>query len=176
MPFSSSTWAMAGIVTLIDGGHRGLFRAVAHHVAVGFFAQQQRQGVDQDGFARAGLAGQQVQSSSKLNHHIVDDGVVFNAQFPEHVGTRSVGVFPARIPRPGHPRAMQKSCPAGAAPSIRHHGRRQPRAPGGLHLQNVTGKAPRLGQRPACARKISSCVLICSIWSSSLQTVPPKAR
>ena len=86
------------VVAFVHGCHGGFIRAVAHNIAGGFLAQQQRQCVNQDGLARAGFAGQQVQSRSKVNHHVIDDGVVFNAQFPEH-SAPFLGVFPARIPR-----------------------------------------------------------------------------
>ena len=101
------------IVALIHGGDRGLFRAVAHHVAVGLLAQQQRQGVDEDGLARAGLAGQQIQSSPKLNHHVVDDGVVFNAQFPEHSAPVRWS-FPGEHTTPGLSSPYAKSSPKSA--------------------------------------------------------------
>ena len=61
MPFCSRTSRRARVIDFEDGGHHRLVRAVANDVAGGFFAEQQRERVDQDGLAGAGFAGQQVQ-------------------------------------------------------------------------------------------------------------------
>ncbi len=67
---------------------RGLLGAVADGVAGGFIAQQQGQRVDEDGFSGAGFAGQQVEAGSKLHGDVVDDRVVFDPQFQQHVSSR----------------------------------------------------------------------------------------
>ena len=82
----------------VDGGrfrleHRryGCFiRAVADRVAGRLVAQQQRERVDEDGFTSAGFAGQEVETGRELHGHVVDDRVVFDPQFQEHVSVRGV--------------------------------------------------------------------------------------
>ena len=53
--------------------------AVAHHVCRSFVAQQQSQGIDQNGLSRPGLSGKQVQPGRKINRQAVDDRVVLNS-------------------------------------------------------------------------------------------------
>ncbi len=65
-----------------------LVGAVADGVAGRFVAQQQGQGVDQDGFSGAGFAGQQIETGGELHGNIVDDRVVFDSQFQQHVSSR----------------------------------------------------------------------------------------
>ena len=60
------------------------FRSVPDRIAGCFIAQQQRQCVDENGFARAGFAGQQIQTSAKFHGDVVDDRVVFDPQFEQH--------------------------------------------------------------------------------------------
>ena len=69
---------------LEDAGDDGLVGAVADHVGRGFAAHQQGQRVDEDGFARAGFAGEQVEAGTERGDGVIDDGVVFSAQFDEH--------------------------------------------------------------------------------------------
>ena len=65
-------------------GDDGLVSAVAHHFDRGFAAHQQSQRIDEDGFARAGFAGEQVEPRAERGDGVIDDGVVFSAQFDEH--------------------------------------------------------------------------------------------
>ena len=57
---------------------------MADHLGGGFAAHQQGQGIDEDGFSRAGFAGEQVQAGAEGGDGVIDDGVVFSAQFDEH--------------------------------------------------------------------------------------------
>ena len=66
------------------GGDDRAVRAGANYFARCFIAQQQGQSVDQNGFACASLARQQVQAKSKLYREIVNDSVIFEPQFGEH--------------------------------------------------------------------------------------------
>ena len=49
-----------------------------------FAAHQQGQRIHQDGFARAGFAGEQVEARAEDGNGVINDGVVFRAQFDEH--------------------------------------------------------------------------------------------
>ena len=69
---------------LEDAGDDRLFRAVANHFGGGFAAHQQRQRIHENGFARAGFAGEQVQARAERGDGVIDDGVIFGAQFDEH--------------------------------------------------------------------------------------------
>ena len=53
-----------------------------------FVAQQQGERVDEDGFSGAGFAGQQVEAGGELHGNVVDDRVVFDPQFQQHVSSR----------------------------------------------------------------------------------------
>ncbi len=76
---------------LEDAGDDGLVGAVADDLGGGFAAHEQGQRVDQDGFARAGFAGEQVEPGAEGGDGVIDDGVVFSAQFDEHGGVHSYG-------------------------------------------------------------------------------------
>ena len=67
-----------------DSGDRGLVGSGTNHVGGGFVAQQERQRIDEDGFSRAGFAGQQVQAGRELYRQVIYDRVVFQPQFDEH--------------------------------------------------------------------------------------------
>ena len=69
---------------LEDAGDDGLVGAVANHVGGGLAAHQQRERIDEDGLARAGFAGEQVEAGAEDGDGVIDDGVVFGAQFDEH--------------------------------------------------------------------------------------------
>ena len=83
MPLASSTSAMAR-----NGSRRPprrpLSRRRGEPVAGGLFAQQQRQGVDEDRLAGAGFSGQQVQSQRRTEPPPIDDRVVFNSELDQH--------------------------------------------------------------------------------------------
>ena len=84
---------------LEDAGDDGLFGAVADHFRRGFAAHQQGQRIYKDGFARAGFAGEQVEAGAEDGDGVIDDGVVFSAQFDEHgLGSANPTVL-GRFPR-----------------------------------------------------------------------------
>ena len=80
---------------LEDAGDDGLVGAVADDVGGGFAAHEQGQRVDEDGFAGAGFAGEQVEAGAERGDGVIDDGVVFSAQFDEHDLIRSTRGFVA---------------------------------------------------------------------------------
>jgi len=55
------------------------------HVGRDALAENEIQGAQDEGFARAGLAGQGVEARTELQFHIVDEGQIANAQGFEHV-------------------------------------------------------------------------------------------
>jgi len=65
---------------LEDSGDAGAFSAAADHFGRRSAAQQQAQRIDHDGFAAAGLAGEQVQAGVKPHAGLLDHRVVFNRQ------------------------------------------------------------------------------------------------
>ena len=69
---------------LEDAGDDGLVGAVADDFDGGFAAHQQGQRIDEDGFAGAGFAGEQIETGAEEGDGVIDDGVVFSAQFDEH--------------------------------------------------------------------------------------------
>ena len=64
-----------------DAGARG---ARADHFRRRTAAQQQSQRIDHDGFAAAGLAGEQVQAGVKPHTGLFDDRVIFNRELDQH--------------------------------------------------------------------------------------------
>ncbi len=60
-----------------DGRDRGLVGAGANHIGRSLVAQKQCQGINEDGFPRAGFAGQKIQAGRELYRQIVYDRVVF---------------------------------------------------------------------------------------------------
>ena len=80
--------ADGGRVGVEDRGDHRLVGAMADGVAGGFVAEQQRQRVDEDGFSGAGFAGQQVETGGELHGDVVNDRVVFDSQFQQHVSSR----------------------------------------------------------------------------------------
>jgi hypothetical protein len=67
----------------------GLLRAAANHVCVAPLAQHERECVDQDGFARAGLAGQHGKARLEFELTMVDDDEVADRYASQHLGTMS---------------------------------------------------------------------------------------
>src|SRR5271165_3304758 len=53
-----------------------------------FVAQQQSERVNEDGFSGAGLASQQIEARRELDGDVVNDRVVFDPQFQQHVSSR----------------------------------------------------------------------------------------
>ena len=76
--------------------HRGdlaLLHAVADQARVAAAAERQREGIEQDGFARAGFAGQHREATGKLDIEPFDQDDVTDRQTRQHA--RSV---PSRDP------------------------------------------------------------------------------
>ena len=67
-----------------QGLDRATVAAAADERAVGTFAQHEVQCADDDGLARASLAGDDVAARLKFQREIGDDGEVFNAQRGQH--------------------------------------------------------------------------------------------
>ena len=84
---------------LKDAGDDGLFGAVADHFSGGLAAHQQGQRIDEDGLAGAGFAGEQVEAGAEDGDGVIDDGVVFSAQFDEHGWVRVPVALQVRVPR-----------------------------------------------------------------------------
>ncbi len=59
-------------------------RAGAHHAGLSFVAEQQRNAIDDDALAGAGLASQHIQPGRKLKVERIDDRKVSHAQFSQH--------------------------------------------------------------------------------------------
>src|SRR2546426_10736528 len=57
----------------------GLLRAGPHHIRRGALPEQQREGVDEHGLPRAGLAGQDVEAGLEGERHVRDHGKVADA-------------------------------------------------------------------------------------------------
>ncbi len=70
---------------LEDTGDHGLVGAVADHVGRGFAAHEEGERVDQDGLACAGFAGKEIEAGAEGGDGVIDDGVVFSAEFDEHI-------------------------------------------------------------------------------------------
>ena len=71
--------------------HRGdlaLLRAVAHQAGVAAAAERQREGIEQDGFARAGFAGQHREATGKLDIEPFDQDDVTDRQTRQHAKIR----------------------------------------------------------------------------------------
>ena len=66
----------------------GLVGTVPNCVGGSLVAQQQGERVNKDGFSGASFAGQQVEAGSKLHGNVVNDRVVFDPQFQQHVSSR----------------------------------------------------------------------------------------
>ena len=60
-------------------------RPGADHIGRRPAAEQQAQGVDDDRLAAAGFSGQQVQAAVESNAEALDDRVVFDGEFGDHV-------------------------------------------------------------------------------------------
>ncbi len=66
-------------------GHFGARAAVANDIAVGAVAQHQRQGIDEDGLAGAGLSGQHAEARIECDLKLVHDGEVTDIKVLQHV-------------------------------------------------------------------------------------------
>ncbi|MGY3075360.1 hypothetical protein ACVWZZ_001731 [Bradyrhizobium sp. LM6.10] len=75
------------------GSDLPLLRAVAHEAGVAAAAERQRKGIEQDGFARTGLAGQNREARCEFDIEPFDQDDVTDRQTREH------GIlFPSRGP------------------------------------------------------------------------------
>ena len=70
---------------LENAGDYGFFRAVADNFRGRLATHQEGKRIYQYGFARAGFAGEEVEAGAELGDGVIDDGVVFSAQFDEHL-------------------------------------------------------------------------------------------
>ena len=64
-------------------------RAGADHVAVGALAQYCGDRVNDNGFARTGLTGQDIEAALEENFRLLNDGNIFNMQNAQHAGFSS---------------------------------------------------------------------------------------
>ena len=71
---------------LEDAGDDGFFRAVAYNFRGRLATHKQGERIYQYGFACAGFAGEEVEAGAELGDGVIDDGVIFSAQFDEHPG------------------------------------------------------------------------------------------
>ncbi len=87
---------------LEHAGNRGFVGAVPDDVGGGLAAHQQGERVDQDGFAGAGFAGEEIEPRAEDGDGVVDDGVILGSELDEH---RWSGLSQlASIPGPQPPR------------------------------------------------------------------------
>ena len=84
---------VAGLLKLIQHSRRHLLKGGAdhrlcspgaHQVLRGAVAKDRIDGIDQDGFARTGLAGQYIQPRFKVHLRLLDHGNIFNLQAAQH--------------------------------------------------------------------------------------------
>ncbi len=79
---------------LKDAGDNGLIGPVPHYFHGGLTPHQQSQRIHQNRLTRTRFAGQQVQPWAKYGNRVINDSVVFSAQFNEHfrelLGTDSI--------------------------------------------------------------------------------------
>ena len=84
---------VAGLFKLIQHSRRHLLKGGAdhrlcspgaHQVLRGAVAKDRIDGIDQDGFARTGLAGQHIQPRFKVHLRLLDHGNIFNLQAAQH--------------------------------------------------------------------------------------------
>ena len=69
-----------------DGRHLALSRAVADQRGIAARAERQRQGIKQDGFAGAGLAGQDREAGRKIDVQPLDQDDIADRQAGQHSG------------------------------------------------------------------------------------------
>ncbi len=104
--------AADGAVLHLEGAcHAGARSAGAHHVSGSARAEEQAEGVDDDGFAAAGLTGKEVEAVVELDAEALDDGQIFDHEFEEHCANYSGS--PSRQITAGMPRRREN--PEGGA-------------------------------------------------------------
>jgi hypothetical protein len=57
---------------------------VADDVGGRFAAHEKREGIDENGFACAGLSGEEIEARTERGNGVIDDSVVFSAELDEH--------------------------------------------------------------------------------------------
>ena len=85
---------------LEHGGHLALLDAVAHQRLVAARAQRQREGVEQDRLAGAGLAGEHGKACGEIDVEPVDQDDVADGKPGEHVSGQAQcsSVMPGLVP------------------------------------------------------------------------------
>ncbi len=79
---------------LEDAGNDSLFGSVSNNVGRGFATHQQRQCIYKNRFARASFARKQIQARAEGGNGVIDDGVIFSAEFDESVDGRVIRGLP----------------------------------------------------------------------------------
>jgi len=77
-----------------DGLDRAGIGATANQGTIGAFAQHQAQSADEDGFSRAGFAGDDVQAALQFQRQVRHEGEVLDAQCGQHGRNRSRRICP----------------------------------------------------------------------------------
>src|SRR6202789_3472683 len=80
------------------GGDLGTLRALARDIAGTASAGDQQQGIDHDGFARAGLAGQGGEAAAELELCLIDENQISQLKMREHGLDVGVSVLSAAAP------------------------------------------------------------------------------
>ena len=83
-----------------DGGDLPLRLAVAHEAAIAARAERQREGVEQDRFAGAGLAGEDAQALAEVELEPVDQDDVADRELREHPAIGLAAAVPPCASRP----------------------------------------------------------------------------
>src|ERR1700688_705051 len=85
-----------------SGNHLALFGALAHQGGLAARAERQREGIEQDRFAGAGLAGQRGKAGAEIDIQPVDQNDVANGKARQHggVGNLRSAHDPCRKPDP----------------------------------------------------------------------------
>ena len=73
-----------------DAGEDGAVGSVADDAGGGFLAHEEGEGVDEDGLACAGFAGEEIEAGTEAGDGVIDDGVVLGSEFEQH-GVRVQG-------------------------------------------------------------------------------------
>ncbi len=96
---ASSARAGCGGRQLEDSGHLALLGAVAHQRGVAARAERQREGIEQDRLAGAGLAGQHGEAAREIDIEPIDQDDVADREAGEHASCPT-----SCRTRTGHPR------------------------------------------------------------------------
>ena len=68
-----------------NAGHARARFSRAHHLGRRAPAQQEPERIHHNGFAAAGLAGEEIQPRVKMDAQPLDDGIVLDHQFQQHL-------------------------------------------------------------------------------------------